>query len=72
VGADVLSDRSADGRSGIVTFTVRRAGPDAVLERLLEAGIVCAARGGGVRVSPHGFNVDGDIDAVLDVVGALA
>lgn len=71
-GATVLSDRSSGGRSGIVTFSVEGNHPAAVVARLKEAGVACSARGGGTRVSPHGYNTADDVDRLVDVVGDLA
>lgn len=61
----VLSDRSAQGGSGIVTFAVDGLPPDEVAQRLTEANFVCAARGGGVRIAPHGYNTVEEIDELL-------
>jgi selenocysteine lyase/cysteine desulfurase len=71
MGATVMSDRSADGRSGIVTFVVPGIDADVLVDGLLRANIVCAPRDGGVRVSPHGYNTSGDIDTVLDALESL-
>lgn len=67
-GATVLSDGSEAGRSGIVTFTVDGADPAIMVGSLREAGIVCAPRAGGIRVSPHGYNTDDEIDALVAAV----
>jgi cysteine desulfurase / selenocysteine lyase len=70
-GARVLSDRRGAGRSGIVTFEVPGHHPADVVGRLLARSVVVAARGGGVRVSPHGYSSLDDIDAVLAVIEEL-
>ncbi|MBW3644977.1 MAG: aminotransferase class V-fold PLP-dependent enzyme [Actinobacteria bacterium] len=70
-GATVLSDRSAGGGSGIITFTVDGHDPVVVHERLLAEGIVCSPRGGGIRVSPHGYNTGDEIDRLLAAVAAV-
>jgi selenocysteine lyase/cysteine desulfurase len=64
-GARVLSDRSGDGRSGIVTFAIDGVSATTLAERLNAQAFVCAPRGGGVRVSPHAYNTDAEIDALL-------
>lgn len=77
--ATVLSARSpADqpaGRSGIVTFTIPGVESTELHERLDAAGVICSPRGGGVRLSPHGYNTADDIDRAVDevrtAVGAL-
>lgn len=71
-GATVLSDRSAGGRSGIVSFTLDGHDPVVANELLLTEGIVCSPRGGGVRVSPHGYNTEEDIDRLVAAVAAVA
>jgi len=68
VDATILSDRSPGGRSGIVSFVVDGATPDTVVEHLRTAGIVCAARAGGIRVAPHGYNTEDEVDAVVEAV----
>jgi selenocysteine lyase/cysteine desulfurase len=65
-GIRVLSDRSKEGRSAIVSFTVDGHSPVAVAERLRAANFVCASRGGGVRIAPHGYNTAEEIDALVD------
>jgi cysteine desulfurase/selenocysteine lyase len=72
-GVTVLSDRSSPGgRSGIITLTVDGHDPVVVNERLLAEGIVCSPRGGGIRVSPHGYNTAEDIDQLVAAVAAVA
>lgn len=67
-GAVVLSDRSAAGRSGIVSFRVDGLDPVALSEALQAEGAVCAPRAGAVRVSPHGYSTTDEVDAVVAVV----
>ncbi|HEV3225957.1 MAG TPA: aminotransferase class V-fold PLP-dependent enzyme [Acidimicrobiales bacterium] len=55
-GVTVLTERDGDGRSAIVTFAVDGLAAEHVVDRLGVDGFVCAARGGGVRVAPHGYN----------------
>lgn len=64
-GVHVLSDRSAEGRSAIVTFAVDGVPSDDVAERLNAANFVCAPRGGGIRIAPHGYNTAEEIDALV-------
>jgi selenocysteine lyase/cysteine desulfurase len=64
-GATVLTRRGAQHGSGIVTFEPVGGDPAMVVERLKALGIVCAARGGGVRVAPHGYNTAAEIDALV-------
>ena len=72
LGLPVWSQREGEGRSGIVTFGTGDADPAAVAKRLAAAGVVCSARGGGIRVSPHGYNDDDDLDRFLtELAGAI-
>ena len=64
---ELVSSADAAVRSGIVTFRHRELEPAALHKRLLDAGVVCAARGGGVRFSPHCYNTAASIDRALDV-----
>lgn len=70
-GATILSDRSLDGRSAILTATVDGVAPEALCEQLAERGIVCAPRGGGFRVAPHGYNTVDEVQQLVDAVAEL-
>ena len=70
-GADVMSDRSAEGRSGVVTFAVDGHDPAAVVEALKDRGVVCSPRAGGVRLSPHGYNTAEEVEALVAGVAGL-
>jgi selenocysteine lyase/cysteine desulfurase len=63
-----LSDRSEAGRSGIVTFAVDGFDSIDVADHLLREGFACAPRGGGVRLSPHGYIDEADVDALVGSV----
>jgi selenocysteine lyase/cysteine desulfurase len=69
-GATILSPWAEAQRSGIVVFAPR-AGVDtrALCDRLNAARIVVRMRGGGIRVAPHFYNNEDDLErlfAVLD------
>jgi selenocysteine lyase/cysteine desulfurase len=69
-GVRVLSDRSPEGRSGIVTFAIDQVPSDELAERLNTARVVCAPRGGGVRIAPHAYNTLDEIDALVQEVSS--
>lgn len=71
-GATVLSDRSPQGRSGIVTFGIPGHDATTVWEKLDAQRIICSARGGGVRIAPHGYNTAEEIDTLIDAVVRIA
>ena len=68
----MLSDRSEAGRSSIVTATIPGVVPAEVCDRLQDDGIVCAPRGGGVRIAPHGYNTFDEIEQLVEAIGGLA
>ncbi len=62
-GMDVLSDRSPEHASGIVVFRHPAREPGGVVEALRGRGVVVTGpRGGGVRVSPHAWCNEDDLD----------
>lgn len=52
-GAQMLSPQEPERRAGIVTFRLPDESPTDTRARLKAGGVVCAERGGGVRLSPH-------------------
>ncbi len=69
-GYRILSPLGADERSGILTFRSRT--PPTDLARALQrAGVFVAARGGGVRVSPHVYNTPDEIGRLLEALDRL-
>jgi selenocysteine lyase/cysteine desulfurase len=69
-GIEVLSDTREERRSGIVTFRSQVLDNDSLFRRLQEAGVFCAPRGGGVRLSPHFYTPLEQLDTVLAVIRA--
>jgi len=69
-GMAVLSPRAEAERSGIVTFRYTEGQHDYTEEvvRLREKGIIVSARGGGIRVSPHLYNTEEEIDTLLEAL----
>jgi selenocysteine lyase/cysteine desulfurase len=66
-GAELLSPRGEEERSSILTF---RCGDTAsLLQRLADAAVVARSRAGGVRLAPHFYNDESDVEQVLGAVG---
>lgn len=61
------SDRPGD-RSGIVALTRPGSDPDAVARDLRQRGIALSSRRGRVRVSPHVYNNDEDLDRLAEAL----
>jgi selenocysteine lyase/cysteine desulfurase len=70
-GVRILSDRTGDGRSGIVTFVVDGIPSTDVATHLQRQNFVCAPRGGGVRLSPHGYIDESEVDALVDALATI-
>jgi len=62
---ELLSSLTPGRYAGIVTFRHRHLSGDMLHARLRERGVVCAARGGGVRFSPHFYTPLVQIDRAL-------
>lgn len=70
---ELLSPRDPLRCAGIVTFRPQGTDSQALYHALMAADVVCAARGGGVRLSPHFWHADADIDLAIERIGiALA
>jgi len=63
----LLSPEVPDRRAGILTFAPRRDSTE-VYRRLMSAGLVCAPRGGGIRLSPHFYTPDDVLDRALALI----
>jgi selenocysteine lyase/cysteine desulfurase len=62
-----LVSRAEPGRrSGIVTFAADRLPATELNRRLAAAGMTCAVRGSGIRVSPHFYQGEEDIASFID------
>ncbi|HEX3456848.1 MAG TPA: aminotransferase class V-fold PLP-dependent enzyme [Candidatus Baltobacteraceae bacterium] len=66
LGAEISSLRGASTSSGIVTFRLPPHDSIALGEALQKEGIVTTYRSTGVRVSPHGYNTEEEIDRLLE------
>jgi cysteine desulfurase/selenocysteine lyase len=50
-------------RSGIVNFKIKK--PQKIVERLKKKHIIVSARANGIRVSPHFYNTEEEIDSLI-------
>lgn len=69
---EVISDQSPERRSGILVFRAPNADNKALYRALMSEGILCAARGGGVRFSPHFYLSTGQLEHAVERADALA
>lgn len=66
-GHSVSGPQSREGASGIVSFVPRQGTAQGLLESFLAHRVQVAARCGMVRVSPHFYNTEAEIDQVLEL-----
>jgi cysteine desulfurase / selenocysteine lyase len=69
-GARIVSPWEADARSGIVVFQ-RGEDPQGLCAELIRRGFIVRVRGGGLRVAPHFYNNEDDIDRLLQALDDL-
>jgi selenocysteine lyase/cysteine desulfurase len=69
-GGCVLTTDDADHRAGIISFTFPGADPSDLDAALTLRGVASRARGGGVRLSPHGWNDADDLARFLSALDA--
>lgn len=70
-GVRVLSDLRAGRRSGIITFAVAGQDHKALHKALMDRGVVCALRGGGIRWSPHFYTPQSTLESALAQLAEL-
>ena len=66
-GHSVFGPRAREEASGIVSFVPRQGGAEHLRERFLAHRVEVAARLGMVRISPHFYNTEQEIDRVLEL-----
>jgi cysteine desulfurase/selenocysteine lyase len=65
---DLITPAAADRHAGIVTFRHRRADAQLLGQYLTERGVVCAQRGGGIRLSPHFYIKKDKLNYVIKLI----
>lgn len=71
LGAEIYSPRDGDERSGIVLFDLPDVDPTHARDHCAQAGVAVACRGGRLRISPHGYNDQTDLERLLDALRSL-
>ncbi len=69
-GFEILTPRERRERGGNVTFR-GHFDQEAVRIGLREKGIMVNVRGGGLRVSPHFYNIESDIERLFEAIDGL-
>ena len=70
-GIRVMTDAREERLSGIVTFQSDKPAAQQMYRLLMERGILCAARGGGVRLSPHFYTPRDQLEKALSLIEDL-
>jgi cysteine desulfurase/selenocysteine lyase len=71
LGATLLAPRDGEHRSGIVTFQIPGHEANNIRRGLQDTGIIVRCRAGGVRISPHGYATQEEVDRLIDELGRL-
>ncbi|MGD0496380.1 MAG: aminotransferase class V-fold PLP-dependent enzyme [Candidatus Bathyarchaeia archaeon] len=69
LGLELQTPEERQYRSGIVNFKIGK--PQKVTDRLNKKGIVVSARAHGIRVSPHFYNTEEEIDKLIEEIKKL-
>lgn len=69
-GFSVMTPTENEHRGGVVNVQVRNA--EQVKDRLHSRGFNVSYRNGGIRIAPHFFTLDEEIDAVIDAIDEVA
>ena len=67
----LLGRHDTTARSGIVTFRHHSLSDMDAYKTLMGQGLVCAARGGGVRFSPHYYHQDWEFERAFELLDSL-
>jgi cysteine desulfurase / selenocysteine lyase len=65
---ELLTPTDPGRYAGIVTFRHRKSTTDELMSRLQEHGIIAAARGGGIRFSPHFYIPFAQLDRAIEII----
>ncbi|WP_313305641.1 aminotransferase class V-fold PLP-dependent enzyme [Stutzerimonas balearica] len=71
-GIELLSPAQPERSAGIVTFRLAGSANQALFEQLKAEQVVCALRGGGIRLSPHFYTPAEVIEETLALLRSLA
>ena len=67
-GYEILSSEKPEDRSGIVTIRIPGVDNAALWKALQNRKVMCASRSGGIRFSPHFYNIPEEVDAAFDIL----
>lgn len=70
-GIDLLSPACPERRAGILCFRLNGQNSASVFAQLTAAQVICAQRGGGIRLSPHFYTSTQVLEETLAIIATL-
>ncbi|MCW8944181.1 MAG: aminotransferase class V-fold PLP-dependent enzyme [Sedimenticola sp.] len=68
---ELISSADEKRLSGIVTFRVKKADHAALYSELMQRGVICAPRGGGIRFSPHFYTSPEKLENAIQILDEI-
>ena len=65
----LLQDEVVARKTHSTIFNIK--GDDVLFQHLLENDIICAQRGGGIRIGFHFYNTENDLDTILNILKSV-
>ncbi len=67
-GMEIVTPAARERHAGILAFQVAGQDSEALYRRLMAAGVICACRGGRVRLSPHFYTRNAVMDRAIEII----
>jgi len=67
----IITPEEPAKHAGIVTFCPQTDDISALHSQLMEKGVICALRGGGIRFSPHFYTNNETLNKAISILKSL-